>query len=355
MKTRLFLLLLFPSLLFFSLRVNAQDDITNIFKAGGDVSKLLDGYMAPAGTAFATGLGSNWYNTAATHKTLGFDLTASVGIIQTPSSAQTFSFSNLEYLTPTSGTMPTFVGKEKNGQTFTSTQTINGKPVVTLNTPGGVSNILPAVNLQFTIGLPKGNDVSFRYTPELNYNGFSGKLWGAGLKHDVKQWIPGVKLLPFDASVMVGYTKLDLNYKFPESAVITPEKLVDDPAYLADGVRDDLGYSRQGFGISASALMANLIISKKLMFFTPYIGMGITKTDYKISLNGVYPIYKGLNSSNKVEWENRDNPFNLTKQETMPGLTAGFRLKMLAVLAINAQYTLQKYSVASVGIGINFR
>jgi hypothetical protein len=54
----------------------AQNDLANIFKAGlVDMNTLGNDYLKPAGTSFAAGLGSNWYNTAKVHKTWGFDLT----------------------------------------------------------------------------------------------------------------------------------------------------------------------------------------------------------------------------------------------------------------------------------------
>ena len=50
--------------------LKAQGDISNIFKAGVvDLNTVAKGYLTPAGNSFAAGLGSDWYNTAAVHKT----------------------------------------------------------------------------------------------------------------------------------------------------------------------------------------------------------------------------------------------------------------------------------------------
>ena len=95
--------------------VQAQNDISNIFKAGVvDLNKVAEGYLKPAGNSFSSGLGAGWYNTAAVHKPWGFDLTIGVGVVSAPQSDQTFSLTGLTNLQPTvAGTTsaPTFTGK----------------------------------------------------------------------------------------------------------------------------------------------------------------------------------------------------------------------------------------------------
>jgi hypothetical protein len=184
-------------------------------------------------------------------------------------------------------------------------------------------------------------------------------LWGVGLKHDIKQWIPVVKLLPFDASVMVAYTKFKLDYSFDKQLDYT--QLGDQSMIQAPAQNLSAG---QGFDIEASALMANLIVSKKIAFFTPYIGFGITRTNFNLNFNGVYPMLGAPNTTPGANFGKLSVDYYPTAStplpkvsfnEVMPGATIGFRLKMLMVLALHAQYTVQKYPTASVGFGINFR
>ncbi|MCK7537017.1 MAG: hypothetical protein MZV63_41675 [Marinilabiliales bacterium] len=64
--------------------------------------------------------------------------------------------------------------------------------------------------IQAGIGIYKETEIVVRYSPELQL-GEGGKvgLWGVGLKHSLKQWIPALKRLPiFEMSIQGGYTKL---------------------------------------------------------------------------------------------------------------------------------------------------
>jgi hypothetical protein len=208
------------------------------------------------------------------------------------------------------------------------------------------------VNAQITIGLPLGNDLSFRFVPTINNNNFKVGLWGIGLKHNIKQWIPGVKLLPFDAAVMVGYTHVNFNYTFKNP--ITPDDLVSNPDMINEP-SDVSIYNNQGMRLTSSALMANLIVSKRLLFFTPYLGLGVISSNFNFNFTGDYPELGAQNSNGKFDIKTLVNPIPLHYSSFSPGLTLGFRLKILWVLAFHAQYTLQKYSTASVGFGINIR
>jgi hypothetical protein len=340
------LILLMPAM------VNAQNDITKLFEAGqADLQTLADGYLKPFGYGFSEGLGTNWYNTAATHKLLGFDITVGAGALFVPTSDKTFSLTGLQNLQVPSGvtTAPTIGGK---GDGVPLQLVENGQTITSFTTPKGVTPVIPAVNAQITIGLPLGNDLSFRFVPTINNNNFKVGLWGIGLKHNIKQWIPGVKLLPFDAAVMVGYTHVNFNYTFKNP--ITPDDLVSNPDMINEP-SDVSIYNNQGMRLTSSALMANLIVSKRLLFFTPYLGLGVISSNFNFNFTGDYPELGAQNSNGKFDIKTLVNPIPLHYSSFSPGLTLGFRLKILWVLAFHAQYTLQKYSTASVGFGINIR
>lgn len=370
MKKRIHIALCAFALSFASYTTNAQEQISEIFKAGvGDVGYLANGYLKPAGVGFATGLGSNWYNTAATHSLLGFDLTFGTSISMVPISDQTFSLTGLTTLSPKTGEIPTF-GGSGDGTTLKLLQPnmidVNGvqipnpkagQTITTLTTPKGMTKYIPSANLQLGIGLPFGTDITFRYTPDLNVKGMNVGLWGVGVKHDIKQWIPVVKMLPFDASVMVAYSKFKLNYAFESQLRYTQ---LGDPS-MVKAPAADLS-ANQGFGIDADALMANFILSKKFLIFTPYVGAGITKTNFNVNFDGVFPLLgapittPGADFGKlTVQYLDSEKLPNVSYSETMLGTTVGFRLKFLMVVAMHAQYTFQKYPTASLGFGINFR
>ncbi|MFZ4454800.1 MAG: DUF6588 family protein [Bacteroidales bacterium] len=353
-----------------SFTASAQEQISEIFKAGvADVGYLANGYLKPAGVGFATGLGSNWYNTAATHGVLGFDLTLGVSASLVPTSDQTFSLSGLTTLSPKTGDIPTFGGSgagttlqllqpntiDVNGSTIPNPKA--GQLITTLTTPKGMTKYIPSANIQLGIGLPLGTDITVRYTPDVNVKGMDVGLWGVGIKHDIKQWIPVVNMLPFDASVMVAYSKFKLNYAFEKQLSYTQ---LGDPS-MVKAPAADLS-ANQGFGIEADALMANFILSKKFLFFTPYIGTGLTKTSFNVNFAGVFPMLgapittPGADLGKlTVQYLDSEKLPKVSYSETMLGTTIGFRLKFLMVVAMHAQYTFQKYPTASVGFGINFR
>ena len=345
--------------------------------------------MKPAGNSFATGLGTNWYNTADVHKPFGFDLTIGVGGVQAPLEDQSFSLTGLTNLKPSvagATSAPSFSGSGDGKQLdlmldqpqYLSPGVVNpkypGKQLITsFTTPAGISKYIPTASVQLTIGLPIINDVTVRFMPSVEYSGFKVSMWGVGIKHNFKQWIPVVKELPFDASVMVAYSKFDLNYALPTSSQVTPDMLVKGTNFTYTPTATV--YSTQAMNITANALMANIIVSKKLLFFTPYLGFGVSKTNFDLKMAGNYPILgnpitevktvgvtnytvpKVDPSSGKTYIEIKDmtNPINITSSELMPNATIGFRLKVLMIMTIHAQYTLQKYSTASVGFGFAFR
>lgn len=354
--------------------ITAQSDITSIFKAGAaDLNTVANGYLKPAGTAFATGLGSNWYNTADVHSVLGFDITMGAGVVQIPTADQTFSLSGLKALQPQGGatTAPTFAGSG-NGVGLNlmlpvpqADGTTKSTAITSFNSPNGVFNYVPTASLQLTVGLPFINDVTVRFMPKVTAGGFETSMWGLGIKHDIKKYIPVVSLLPFDASVMVNYTKMNINYQF--SSPIKPEMLVGSSFGLDPYTTS---YAGQGMNIDASAMSANLLISKKLLFLTPYLGLGITRTNFDLTMTGNYPVLGNpksqvvlgktlpvLDANNKpiMTINNMADPIKISASELMPSATVGLRVKILFLLTAHVQYTMQKYPVASAGFGFSFR
>ena len=352
--------------------VNAQNDISNIFKAGvADLNTVAEGYLKPAGNSFSSGLGTGWYNTAAVHKPWGFDLTIGVGAVSAPLSDQSFSLSGLTNLQPTvSGTTsaPTFTGKGKGVELnlmqpqFLSNGQSNpyyGQKIVSFTTPSAVSQYVPTASIQFTLGIPFINDVSVRFIPKVSYSGFEASLWGIGIKHDFKQWIPVVKDLPFDAAIVLAYSKFDLKYGFPASFQVTPDKLVGSGVEtIPDPNTTPDEYITQGMKVSATSQTANLVFSKKIAFITPYAGVGFTNTSFDLSMVGNYPTLVGdpqpSGNTYKMQIKNVTDPVKFNSNQVMTNATLGLRLK-LTLITLHAQYAFQKYPVASAGFGISFR
>jgi len=132
-----------------------------------------------------------------------------------------------------------------------------------------------------------------------------------------------MKLLPFDLSGLVGFNRISTNYQIDEQAGQFAE-------------------------FNASATTVQAIISKKLLFFTPYAGVGVNIVRSNFVLNGIYDLGNGETT--------RPNPIDFAFDGSGgPRFTVGARVKILWVLALNVDYTIQKYNTLSVGLGLNIR
>ncbi|MBI1769816.1 MAG: hypothetical protein HY015_04020 [Bacteroidetes bacterium] len=301
-----------------------------------DANTLVNGYLSPALSVIGYGLNQGWYNTAQPHKVLGFDLTATFNFIKVPTSALTYyvdnsKLNNIELLgssgAPQSGYVPTVFGSDvaptyryKNPP---NTQ-FSGAPGVNLSKVPVISNSLPVPIAQVGIGLPKGFELKVRFVPAIKFGDNSASsfnLFGVGVMNDVKQYIPGVKTLPFDLSAFVGYTKMDMNVTF------------------------DASHSQKGT-LSSSATTIQGIISKKFAVLTAYAALGYNIANTKSSVTGNYDL-TGLGTYVPIQ-------VNLSGAATGPRATFGLRLK-LAVFTFHGEYTAQKYSSLALGFGIAVR
>jgi hypothetical protein len=326
-------------LLFVSQAAVAQFEIDQFLEGSVSDAKILtEGYIKPFAAAWGAGMNQGWYNTAKVHKFPGFDLTITVNPVMIPSDQKVFAVDNtrLSNLLLTrdvngqavpqngSGNVPTFFGPDTAPQ-FTT------RPVVPGSTFSGLAgidfNYLPVPIANLGIGLPKGFDLKLRFLPQINFNidGADGSvsLWGVGVMHDIKQHIPGIKNMPFDLSVFVAHTQMNLNVGF-------------------DAQRPD----QQGdFRMSASTLQG--LISKKISVLTVYGGLGYNLATTNMDVLGAYDF------DDNGSFETR-NPFSVEASASGPRVTAGLRLKF-GPITFHGDYTLQKFSALSLGFGIAVR
>ncbi len=326
-------------LLSFPFASTAQDDIDQFLQESAeDGEKLVGAYISPAIKAFSLGLNQGWYNTAKPHKIAGVDLTASFSLLKVPSSEQLFDVNALGLTSVTlvdnngdpltNGNIPTILGPD-TPPTFSPSATVNDGTIDQSDDfqgPGGLElgsdvkllkNKMPAAMIQLGFGLPKGTDIKLRLVPKVDVGDGKFNMFGIGVMHDVKQYIPGIKNLPFDLSAFVGYTKIKLDVPF-------------DPGQ--NGV----------FEVSSTTIQG--VISKKVAVLTFYGGLGYNIAKSKLAMLGTYDI--GGSPIN--------DPVDLSFAASGFRTTVGMRLK-LAVLTLHGDYTLQKYSALTVGVGISVR
>ncbi len=362
-----------------------QADVAKFLNAGiKDAETLTNLYMEPFGKAFSTALSGGWYNTGAPHKLLGFDVTLSVNYVMYPESSKEFDLKSkqwdmLYYNVNGDTKSPTISGEDKSdlkvGLQADIPNPLGGDPIHfenanLFNLPPGVypSDLpvpagipLPMVNA--SIGLVKGTEIMGRYVPKISavekFGSFS--LWGAGFKHDFKQWIPVVKLFPFDASIMAAYTKINFSFYDIGYYPTDFEGIVNE---LTAVNRQTAITKTQKVELNTSAFTTNLILSKKLLMFTVYGSVGMYSSKFDISLKGKYPIPElRVNTSDilnpRVEPALTDggvkeDPFSIKTKATDFRAGLGLRVKLLLV-TIHADYTYQDYSMITAGLGISFR
>ncbi len=318
---------------------NAQDDLNDLLKGSlADAKYLLEGYVGPGMRGIASGLNQGWYNTAKPHKTLGVDLTITTSLMYVPSDEQFYSVDNnrlnevklISYdgqsISPTATTnVPTIFGPDKTPRYEVTSENyeFNGPPGLDLKNTIKIANALPVPMYQLGIGLPKGFDLKVRWAPTLTSKDFEFKLFGIGVMHDIKQYIPGVKVLPFDLSAFVGFTNMKA-------------ELALDPTS---------GNNQRGV-MEFNSTNIQILASKKISVLTVYGGVGYNIAKANLDMLGTYDLEDG-------------NPpvIDPVKMEfTSSGVraTGGIRLKF-AVFTLHGDYTLAKYNSLSVGFGINVR
>ena len=344
-KTKSIILsVLFFVILFF--QANAQNTNFDAFLRAGsdDASELVRNYMEPIIVGFSYGMSNSWYNTAKTHKTLGVDLTITANLTSVPTSKEFFTFNPSDYTNVTStgetDQIPTIMGPENdNGAqlTFSYYEENTGETISGTFEPGGIGikeqfgyNVVPSPMVQLGIGTFKNTDIIIRYTPEITYGEFKTSVFGMGIKHNIKQWIPGLKRVPIDISVLGAFSGFDntLNMSDLELAGENQEAIFNINNWTVQG-----------------------IVSKKISVLTLYGAFGYSGVTSSLKMNGTYIIEDEIDPT--LTFSVTD-PIDLTYNETSWRATGGLRLKF-GFFSLHGDYTWQEYSIVSAGIGFSFR
>lgn len=301
-------------------------------------------YVKPLVTAFGTTMNTGLFNTAKVLKPFMFGLNVNMMLAFVPDEDKLFTAVRPDLCIehPTTGELIYLYEDEElesatvfgeDGATFVHNTDLDDPILLALldlsqedvnsldiSLPGGIN--LPAVPFlmpQFNLGLPFGNEIMIRGFPKVEISKDIGDLgfWGIGLKHSISQYIP---LIPIDIAIQAAYQNL----------------------YV-------------GELLTFSNLNANLEVSKKLLMWTLYAGVGYDKTDVAADYTYEYT--------------------TLVEDENVPGLylpgtaeqhikfdvdgeneirtTIGIRYSLL-LLKLYADYTISKYSVFNAGIGVSF-
>lgn len=316
-----------------------QQQVAGFLKGNIDDAKLLShAYLEPMGKMFGSSLNGGWYQTAGTHKVLGFDITFNTSIVTAPGDAKFFNVDDLglnEYVVATNSPSqaPTISAPSSAGTPALALKSSPNDRLFNLPPGAGIS-LTPMILLQGSIGLPFQSELVFRFFPTVNVKNVGRmSLWGIGAK---KQFFPS---LPIDLSLMVGYTDFNSNMAISYKP---------DVAHIPDGYTMT-DFDNQKLNIDAGGFTARVLVGKSLPIIAFYAGVGYGYSHTDFGLLGQYPIGIEPVYSQVVE-----DPFVLKYKYSNFNANLGFRLR-LGVLAVNFDYTLGDYALYSLGVGVSFR
>lgn len=319
-------------ILLLSLAGKGQIDPSNFMTGSQNDARYLGGeYLRPLGNSLSHGLNNGWYQTAKTKKLGRFSIMITPSLIQIPTDQQSFQIDEsrlevLELVNPQNSTASTAFGEGTSEAELTFKNDTLASLAGNFRAPGGAGIGLMAVPMaNVSVGLIKNTELSVRYLPTMGIFGLDRAeigMFGVGVKHDVLQWLPMDKAIPVDLSLFFGYSRMELNVPLNE----------DDQ----EVVMTSTGYTFRG------------ILSKKLLFFTPYLGLGYNSGQTRMQVNGTFdpvPDHTG---------DELKDPLDMTADDAGGFVgNVGFRLKFLWVMAFSADYTFGYYNSATLGLGVS--
>ena len=319
----------------------------------------------PIFKGFGVGMNSGWANTAKTKKLLHFELRVTATAAFTPTSDQTFDvtqigLNNNVRLDPGSQSpIAQTIGGNKDieGPTL-GVYDNNNKKLGDFTMPSGKlpAHIMPSPQVQLTVGLVHNTDLTFRYIPNISAGNNVGSvnMVGFGIKHDLMQYLgPAKKIAPFDLSILFAYSRLNLNANLnvqPANNTNGNGTAQHDP----NDPNQNTDFSTQHTDAHFTSFLAEAIISKKLLFFTPFLSVGYNTATSNLAAVGNYPVTTSSNNTGTQDYYTvYTNPVTI-KETSISGLRAdvGFQLNLGFRLYVSA--SLAEYKSVNAGIGLGF-
>lgn len=297
-----------------------------------DVNLLAKEYLRPYGTILGTNLNAGWYTSAAPHKLFGFDISVMASYTKVPSNQRTFDVNKLDLTffklaDPSEHIAPTMSKEMNNDQLPALTPQQAGLEGYDFTLPNGsdAAGVMITPMVQASVGLPFNSEVMVRFMPEVELEDYGSiKLWGIGLKHSLKDYIPFVKRVPFlQLSVLAAYTNFNGTLVMP------------DVDYLSDGE----------VGIDSKAYTGRLLVGANFPMIAFYSGVGYGSASSDFNIAG------DLHS----EFASIDGDIiALNYKEDGFDFNIGTRLR-LGIIGIFVDYSVGDYKMVTAGFGFNFR
>jgi len=202
--TKIAALGLFIGLFLVSKTASAQNETAEFIKSGITNAELLaKAYSLPLSKAFGAAINTGWITTGQVFQPGRFEIRVFANAAFVPQKDQTFDVSSIGLnsnvrLAPGSSKLaPTVFGADAPGPLLnvyaTRPDTKQEEQVTSFNTPAGIGIALaPTPMAQLTVGLVKETELMVRFIPKSKVGDFNVDLWGIGLKHSIRQWIPDI-------------------------------------------------------------------------------------------------------------------------------------------------------------------
>lgn len=353
MKNLFIKTLCLTAILVYSKGTFAQTDAASFIRAGeSDAKKLIGAYLQPITKGLASGVNDAWYSTAKPLGLFGFDIRFGFGASIVNNDSKTYTLNGIGInsdpnskflLSPVNGDrntyQPTIVGDGNGSRLAVSALNPIDNSRIYLDTIRSFSGSNSPISfgtipfIQISLGLIKGTEIMFRMMP-IQSGDFTSSGFGFGIKHSISQWIWGVDKLPIDISGIYTYNKNNLTYAFDNNFLDADR---NSPNALA--INDYK--NSQKLTITTSGHQFGAIISKKLTFFTPYVGFTFNSATSQLALKGIYPIQSiRENSITHLPEKFNDNitdPISFANTLNSVRSALGFRMKFL-LFSFGAEY-----------------
>ena len=327
-----------------------------------DANLLLTEYLKPFGSGFGANLNSGWFTSAKPHRQFGFSFTFSVAATYVPENDRYFDIGNLEldqlqHLDGPAKT-PTAFGNNTEGPelgvVITNPSSGREEQLYSFHMPQGTGYpYVPAPMAQFSIGLIKNSELTFRFTPTMNIDDqYEFNVRGLGLKLGLTEFMSGNQLLPIDISLQAGY--MDLNARTDYNVQPVMHEDIYNP-YPASN------WDNQGIRYNTSAYTVNLLAGKQFPILSVFTGAGFQHSNTKIKTIGSYPVVvprspdeiqpgEPTRTINSIE-----EPVNIQLEgQNKFHVMGGLRFR-IAFAVISASYTYSDYPTLNIGAGISIR
>ena len=335
-------------------KVHAQGGFSDVIKVSpADATKLIQAYGEPLFKGFGVGMNSGWTNTAKPKGLLHFEIKFTTTAAFIPTSDQSFNVTKIGLSSgvgPTNANntiAPTIGGERGSDGPELNIYDANHRVVDQFNLPSGKLPVIPTPQIQATIGLIDGTDLTVRGFPKIDFGGDVGdvSMIGFGLKHDLTHYIfgPAKILVPFNLSVMAAYSRLSLS----DNLSVTP----DDGAKPENGTTTT-DFSNQHTDAHFNSFLAQLIISKKVLFFTPFWAVGYNTASTHFAAVGNYPVTTRETLTQEY-YSVYTNPVNIN-ETSISGFRTDVGFQLNFGFSLYVAYSLAQYSSVTAGFGLSF-